>query len=173
MHVVHNLDDMARTFGDSDDPSVRGDVWRQLSARLLDNLKRGVSPLVLDHVVDSTTIAELVIPAKELNYQILLWVICPKNADICVNRVSIRKSEGGHGAHADAVRALYRDALEVASELSIIADETILVDSTSEFVIVGHIRNFEFRQLSGHVPLWVHERFSTNKGYKTPVKQST
>lgn len=118
--------------------------------------------MVLDHVVDSKTTGEIVIPAKELGYQILLWVICPKNADICVDRVTMRKSEGGHGAPAEAVRALYQDVLEVASELSIVADETMLVDSTSEFIVIGRIQNFEFRQLSDYTPLWVHEHFSAN-----------
>ena len=161
-HVIYNLDDLARSVGDPDDPSVRANAWRRLSGRFLDNLNKGASPLVLDHVADSTIADEIVIPARMLDYQIRLWVVCPENTAICVTRVSLRKSEGGHGASADTIRTLYLDALEVASELSIIADRTTFVDSTSEFVVIGCIKNFEFRQLSDHIPLWVQEHFLKN-----------
>ena len=138
-HRLHNLDDWARKQGEVDNPAVRESAWETLLERLVSDMREGISPITLDHVFESRTIDEVVRPAKSFGYLIRSWVICPESPQVCVRRVQRRTSEGGHGRSAGTIRELYDSALHVASELSILSDDTLLVDSSdrSEFQVVG------------------------------------
>ena len=96
---------------------------------------------------------------------IRLWVICPESPQVCVRRVQRRKSEGGHGRSAGKIRELYDSALHVASELSILSDETLLIDSSdrSEFQVVGYVREFCTTISVQPAPNWVTEHFPDDK----------
>ncbi len=89
-------------------------------------MNSGCSPITLDHVFESRTIEEVVVPAKALGYRVCLWVVCADVPHICVERVKKRKDEGGHGSSANTVLDLYESALHVASEVRIECHETLL-----------------------------------------------
>ena len=118
-HHLYNLDDWARKLGEVDSPAVRESAWTILLQRLADDMSKGYSPITLDHVFESRTIDEVVTPAKALDYRVCLWVVCPDDPQICVERVKKRKDEGGHGRSARTIMELYESALHVASEISI------------------------------------------------------
>lgn len=160
-HRLYNLDDWARKQGEVDNPAVREDAWETLLERLVSDMREGNSPITLDHVFESRTIDEVVRPAKSFGYLICLWVICPESPQVCVRRVQRRKSEGGHGRSAGTIRELYDSALHVASELSILSDETLLIDSSdrSEFQVVGYVREFRTTISVQPVPGWVGKHF--------------
>ena len=160
-HRLYNLDDWARRLGDVDNPAVRESAWETLLERLVSDMREGNSPITLDHVFESRTINEVVRPAKSFGYLIRLWVICPASPQVCVWRVQRRKSEGGHGRSAGTIRELYDSALHVALELSILSDETLLIDSSdrSEFQVVGYVREFRTTIKVQSAPGWVSEHF--------------
>ena len=165
-HRLYNLDDWARMKGEVDSPAVREAAWESLLERLLSDMSEGVSRIALDHVFESRTLDEVIQPAKSLGYQIRLWVICPESPQVCVRRVQKRKSEGGHGRSASTIRELYDSALHVASELSILSDETVLIDSTKsgEFEVVGDIREFRTTIMVHPMPGWVRKHFLVETG---------
>lgn len=157
---LYNLDDWARKQGEVDSPGVRETAWESLLERLLSDMGERSSPMALDHIFESRTIDEVVRPAKALGYHIRLWVICPHSSQICVRRVQKRKSEGGHGHSAGTIRELYDSALHVASELSILSDETLLIDSSHRgFEVVGCIREFRASIKAEPAPDWVRRYF--------------
>ena len=160
-HRLYNLDDWARKQGEVDSPTVRDSAWESLLERLVSDMREGGSPITLDHVFESRTIDEVVQPAKSFGYQVRLWVICPESPQVCVRRVQKRKSEGGHGRSVRTIRELYDSALHVASELSILSDETVLIDSTNrrEFEVVGGIREFRASIMVHPTPPRVRKHF--------------
>ena len=132
-HRLYNRDDWAVKHGEVDEPAVRENAWEALLRHLLADLRDGSSPITLDHVFDSRTIDEAVVPAKQFGYRVRQWVVCPNDPEVCVERVRKRREEGGHGRSAWAIRELYDNALHVASELSALSEETRLIDSSSGF----------------------------------------
>ena len=159
-HRLYNLDDWARIQGEVDNPTVRESAWESLLERLLSDMDEGLSPIALDHIFESSAIDEVVRPAKALGYRIRSWVICPENPEICVRRVQKRKSEGGHGRSAGTIRELYDSALHVASELSVLSDETILIDSSGKgFEVVGCVRELHASVKVQPAPGWVRRNF--------------
>ena len=127
----------------------------------MDDMNRGRSPVTLDHVFESQTIEEVVMPAKALGYRVCLWVVCPDDPQICVERVRRRKEEGGHGRSARTILELYDSALHVASEISIESHETRLIDSSGGdgFKFVGCIREFHSHRKVRPAPAWVGRHF--------------
>ena len=159
-HRLYNLDDWARIQGEIDNPTVRESAWESLLERLLSDMDEGLSPIALDHIFESSAIDEVVRPAKAHGYRIRSWVICPESPQICVRRVQKRKSEGGHGRSAGTVRELYDSALHVASELSVLSHETILIDSSGKgFEVVGCVRDFRATIKIPPAPRWVSKSF--------------
>ena len=159
-HRLYNLDEWAAKHGEVNEAAVRENAWTDLLGRLLADMHTGFSPITLDHVFDSRTIDEVVSPAKQLGYGVVLWVICPDDPEICVQRVRRRKEEGGHGRSAWAVRELYDNALHVAAELSTLSAETRLIDSSSGvFEDIGRIRDFRLIDKAKPVPAWVTDHF--------------
>ena len=132
-----------------------------IAAALARRYAHGYSPITLDHVFDSRTIDEVIVPAKQFGYRVRQWVVCPNDPEVCVERVRKRREEGGHGRSAWAVRELYESALHVASELSTLSDETRLIDSSSRsgFEFVGDIRDFNLIIKSEPIPVWVTDHF--------------
>ena len=162
-HHLYNLDDWARRRGGVDDPAVREGTWSELLQRLFSDMRAGFSPITLDHVFESGTLDEILLPAKKLDYRVLLWVVCPNSPHICVERVRKRKNEGGHGRSARTILELYGSALHVASEISIECEETRLIDSSSEsFEFIGWIRDFRSNITVRPTPAWILEHFSGN-----------
>lgn len=159
-HHLYNLDDWARRQGEVDDSAVRESAWDDLLERLASVMPKGCSPISLDHVFEVRAIDEVVRPAKALGYQVLLWVICPGDPEICVERVQMRKNEGGHGRSEGTIRELYHSALHAASEISIECDETRLIDSSrAEFEVVGSVRDFRASINIQLAPSWVRRHF--------------
>lgn len=159
-HHLYNLDDWARRQGEVDDPVVRESAWAALLERLASVMPKGCSPITLDHVFGVRAIDEVVRPAKALGYQVWLWVICPGDPQICVERVQMRKIEGGHGRSERTIRELYHSALHAASEISIECDETRLIDSSSDgFQFIGGIREFRSYVKVQPAPGWVRQHF--------------
>ena len=152
--------------GEVDSPAVRENAWEALLERLVSDMRKGHSPITLDHVFDSRTIDEVVRPAKALGYRVRLWVICPDSSQICVGRVQKRKDEGGHGHSARTIRELYDNALHVASALSIESNETRLIDSSGSvgFEFVGCIRDFRADIKIQPRPAWVRKHFLDDAG---------
>ena len=159
-HHLYNLDDWARRQGEVDDPVVRESAWDALLERLASVMHKGCSPITLDHVFEVRAIDEVVRPAKALGYQVWLWVICPGDPQICVERVQMRKTEGGHGRSEGTIRELYQSALHTASEISIECEETRLIDSSrAGFQFIGSIREFRSNIKVQPAPGWVRHRF--------------
>lgn len=86
--------------------------------RILVDMQDGCSPITLDHVFESRTIDDVVMPARALGYRVCLWVVCPDDPQICVERVKKRKDEGGHGRSARTILELYESALHVPPKLA-------------------------------------------------------
>lgn len=162
-HHLFNLDDWARRQGEVDDPVVRESAWDALLERLASVMPKGFSPITLDHVFEVRAIDEVVRPAKSHGYQVRLWVICPGDPQICVERVQMRKNEGGHGRSEGTIRELYHSALHAASEISIECDETRLIDSSpAGFQFIGSIREFRTTITAHPTPGWVRKHFLDN-----------
>ncbi|MXY05709.1 MAG: hypothetical protein F4Y55_07640 [Gammaproteobacteria bacterium] len=72
-----------------------------------------------------------------------------------------RATRSGHGRSAGTIRELYDSALHVASELSILSDDTLLIDSSdrSEFQVVGYVREFRTTIKAQSAPSWVIKHF--------------
>ena len=93
---------------------------------MLAHMESGVSPIALDHILDSRAILEVIEPARALGYSVFLTVVCPDNPASVIARVARRKEQGGHCRSLATIRQLFGDALLVAAEASLLADRTVL-----------------------------------------------
>ncbi|MDE0061757.1 MAG: AAA family ATPase [Gammaproteobacteria bacterium] len=157
---LYNLDDWARSHGDVEDPRVRESGWRAIVNQLHADMRDGLSPIALDHILDSRAIDEVVEPARGYGYEVCLTVVCPGSAEVCVERVDRRKKAGGHGRSPATVRQFYENALHVAAEASLICDTTNLVDSSGHGMeTVANIERFQLNFLGDKRPHWVDRYF--------------
>ena len=158
---LYNLDDRARLRGEVGDAHVREQAWGQIVSEMRTGLERGQTPIVLDHILDTRAITEILEPAKALGYALSLNVVCPGNSEACVERIERRKKTGGHGRSPQTVRQLYEDAMHVAAEASVICDRTILIDSSGHSMeIVGIVEGFNLEKYGETVPEWVVAHFA-------------
>ena len=160
-HVLFNLDDWATKEGSVHEPSVREQAWHKMKLALRRAIEIGRPLIVLDHVCDSETVSDIIDPAKNSGYRILLWVISPDSPDVCMKRVAERKRQGGHGVTGRRIKEIYDSALSVASELTVLSDEAYFIDSTNEtFEAVGSICNYRFLPNVEQIPDWVLRYFT-------------
>ena len=144
-HALFNLDDWATKEGNVHDPSVREQAWHKMKLALRRAIEIGSPLIVLDHVCDSETASDIIEPAKNSGYRVLLWIVSPDSPEVCMERIAERKRQGGHGATGRTIKEIYNSALSVASELTVLSDETYFIDSTNEtFEAVGSICNYRF-----------------------------
>lgn len=162
---IFNLDDWARTEGDVEEANARERAWHRLSEQVLKSISDGRSPIVLDHVLEAASIDRIVMPAKNSGYFVQSWFVCPESVDICIERVTKRKREGGHGRSTSTIQNIYENALPVASELSILSDRTYLVDSTHQFLVIARISNYKPDLYTKELPTWAREHFIKNGSY--------
>lgn len=158
---LYNLDDRARLRRGVGDAHVREQAWGEIVSEIRADIERRKTPIVLDHILDTKAIKEILEPAKALGYALYLHVVCPGNSEACVERIERRKTIGGHGRSPHTVRQLYQDAMHVAAEASVICDRTILIDSSGHSIkIVGIIEDFILEKHGEIVPEWVEAHFA-------------
>ena len=168
---IYNLDDLARTRGAVEDPQFREEAWSETVERMTEKIRAGETPIVLDHVLDTRAMEEILSPARQCGYNIELTVICPGDPNVCAERIRLRKAEGGHGRSAETVRQIYSDAMHVAGEASLICNKTKLVDSSGHgFRVVATIEGFELTWSGDSRPEWVTSYFVV--GQERPAKPS-
>ena len=162
-HRLYNLDDWARLRGGVRDPDLREQAWQDLVEDMVAHMESGDSPIALDHILDSRALGEVIEPARALGYAVYLTVVCPDNPGICVARVARRQQQGGHGRSPATIRQLFGDALLVAAEASLLADRTVLVDSSDHGLrVVASIESFELTYAGEERPRWVEAYFGSS-----------
>ena len=159
---LFSLDAWAKHNGEVNDANVRETAWGMMVKRLHECFCEGRSPIAVDHVCDSESIESILLPAKSRGYNITVWVLCPDEPDICVERVKIRVMEGGHGMTPSRTGDLYEGALYAATEMSLIADRTHLIDSTDELLPVAAIENYQTHLIRTPPPHWVQAHFCSH-----------
>ena len=160
-HHYLNLDDWARRMGDVNHPDIRSRAWDQMMQRLNAFMKAGCHPIALDHVMESSTLDVLMRACRLHGYQFVLWVICPDSAAVCIERIKMRIREGGHGASANTIQSLYEGALAVASEASLVATQTFLIDSGDAWRFLGYVHGHQtYVEADAGRFAWIREHFS-------------
>ncbi len=162
---IFNLDDWARTEGDVEESGARERAWCGLSGKMLKSISERRSPIVLDHVLETASIDRIVVPAKDSGYFVYCWFVCPESVDICIERVTKGKREGGHGRSTSTISKIYENAPSAASELSILSDRTYLVDSTHKFSVIASISNYKPDMYIRELPAWAKEHFIKDGSY--------
>lgn len=115
-------------------------------------------PLIIDHIVDSEAIRCWIEPAKRAGYTIRGRLLGNDHRSLHVTRVRQRRRAGGHGASNDIVQALHHQALSGFGELTVLCDQSFLVDTgTRKPRVLGIIQGFAWAKTLDRLPAWADE----------------
>lgn len=87
------------------------------------------------------TIINNIKKAKEQGYTVRVCYIGLKNADLAVQRVNQRVSEGGHGIPEADVRRRYEQSLQNLKKIIPMCDSVEIYDNTEIFLCVAGYEN--------------------------------
>lgn len=116
-------------------------------------LLRNRQPLIMETVLSRADKLEFVERAKALGYRIVSVFVSTVSADINIERVKKRVSEGGHDVPEEKLRARYERSMKNLPALSAISDEIYVYDNTVTPKLVSAIIDGE-RYTADDAPEW-------------------
>ena len=118
-----------------------------------EKLLRNHKPLIMETVLSRADKLEFVERAKALGYRIVSVFVSTASADINIERVKKRVSEGGHDVPEEKLRARYERSMKNLPALSAISDEIYIYDNTVTPKLVSAIIDGE-RYTADDAPEW-------------------
>ena len=116
-------------------------------------LLRNRQPLIMETVLSRADKLEFVERARALGYRIVSVFVSTASADINIERVKKRVSEGGHDVPEEKLRARYERSMKNLPALSAISDEIYVYDNTVTPKLVSAIIDGE-RYTADAAPEW-------------------
>lgn len=106
---------------------------------------------------------ELVKQAKESGFEVELYHVHLKNADLAMQRIENRVEKGGHGVPEDKVKARYERVLPLVADATKYADRAMVLDNTD--YLKGHqfvmaLEHGKIINLANNIPEWAEKAYS-------------
>ena len=131
-----NADEIAKGLSPFNPDKAAMKAGRLMLERISELLENGQS-FAFETTLSTRSYVKLVEQAKTKGYEVILLFLALESADLAIERVEIRVSEGGHNIPTETIKRRYEMGLKNLFELYIpIVDKWMLVDNSSD--------NFEF-----------------------------
>ena len=127
-----------------------GGDWRSVSdqsramseavLRIKEYFREGVS-FNQESTLTGKSIISNIRKAKELGYSVQMYYVGLDSADLAIQRVKNRVSEGGHGIDEPTIRSRYNTSLENLIEAVKLCDSVAVYDNSGMFKDVGRTEN--------------------------------
>ena len=141
-------------FSDIDDIYERYAKAMSFAEYKREKLLKNRKPFIMETVLSRVDKLDFVKQAKAMGYRIISVYVSTESADINIERVKKRVSEGGHDVPEDKLRARYERSLKNLPVLSALSDELYVYDNTVTPKLVAAIVDGE-RYSADIVPSWV------------------
>lgn len=126
-----NADRLAlETFGHAAVTETESAEGQRLAEERRQVLMRAGESLVVESTFSHPSKLALIEQAKALGYQIAVYHLNVRDADVAVERVSGRVSQGGHPAPEDRIRARYERSQPLIREAVLKADRAFVFDNS-------------------------------------------
>ena len=94
-------------------------------------------------------------------YEVNIFFLCVDQVEICIDRVSLRVSEGGHNVNRDVIRSRYTTGLKLLAHYKNFPDRLVLLDNSSGSLITqAELHKGQVHFLSDQISKWVKDLLS-------------
>ena len=107
-------------------------AMKEAVERIKDYLSRGIS-FNQESTLTGSNIISTMKKAKECGYTVKMYYIGLARADLAVERVAMRVSQGGHGIEEKDIRRRYVYSLKNLAKVIPLCDTVIVLDNTEEY----------------------------------------
>lgn len=126
-----NADELAlRTFGHVAETMEESAEGQRLAELRRQELMAAGDDLVVETTFSHPSKLELLDQAKALGYRVMVFHLNIESADLAVQRVAGRVSQGGHPAPEDRIRARYARNQPLIRHAALMADRSEVLDSS-------------------------------------------
>ena len=118
---------------DIEDQSKKDELsWENARKKRAQYLEEKVS-FINETVFSHPSHLDFLRKAKENGFYIICFCVILKNADICIERVKKRQSEGGHGVSLEKIKPRYDRCMDLLPELIKIVDYCTILDNSEKY----------------------------------------
>ncbi len=136
-----NSDEILRKKGgDWKNSADQAEAMKEAVKKIKDYFKEGIS-FNQETTLTGKSIINNIKKAKELGYTVIVCYVGLKNADLAIQRVNQRVSEGGHGIPEEDIRRRYEQSLKNLKEIIPLCDKVEIYDNTDSFSCVACYKN--------------------------------
>ena len=138
-----NADEIARGLSPFHPERVPVEAGKLMISRITELMRKGVT-FAVETTLSTHSYVNLIKRAHKAGYTVELIFLWLSSADVAVQRVAKRVSEGGHNIPEDVIRRRYeagiRNLIEIYSQ---IVDRWILIDNNTTSVVVAETKSGE------------------------------
>lgn len=136
-----NSDEILKQMGGNwENNTDQANAMKEAVRRINEYLKKGIS-FNQETTLTGNSIINNIRKAKEQGYAVKVYYVGLESADLAVQRVGKRVSQGGHGIEEEDIRRRYKQSLENLKKIIPVCDIVEIYDNTKNFTSVATYKN--------------------------------
>ena len=148
-----NIDELAKSYGDWNDPRAQIFAGRAAMASIAANIEDGIS-FHLETTLPGAAILKQIREAKEHGFEIRLIFVGVDDIQVAIRRVHQRMANGGHGIADEFIIKRFSQLNRNLKSVLPLCDHAILFDNTVKFRQIAILEDKRLIDCDRDLPYW-------------------